>query len=65
MEQRYYYSASIADFINQSPDLILGRLAYQNEFALDPNQRRVWVEQISILICQGFINSNGLLSVAS
>lgn len=49
MGQRFYYSALISELIEQPTDLILGRLARNNEFDLEPNQRQAWIEQIGIL----------------
>ena len=43
---RAYYSKSIADFLADDPDLILGQLARQSEFAVEQSQRNAWVAQI-------------------
>jgi hypothetical protein len=47
--KREYYSASITNFLNTSDTEILGELANENPFALDPTQKSAWVEQITIL----------------
>ncbi|HEY6042888.1 MAG TPA: hypothetical protein VIX58_12225, partial [Anaerolineae bacterium] len=46
---RAFYSDTIANFIASSTDVILGRLALGNEFALDQTQRDAWLVEISIL----------------
>jgi len=46
---RAYYSATIKDFINTSPEMILGKLAIRNTFALEQLQRDAWLEEINIL----------------
>jgi hypothetical protein len=47
--KRYYYSASIADFLSESSESILGKLATANQFPLEITQRTAWLDQISIL----------------
>src|ERR1700742_3228783 len=47
--KRAYYSDSIANFLNTTPDEILGRLAKSNDFALELTQRNAWLEEINIL----------------
>jgi hypothetical protein len=47
--KRDFYSATISEFRDSSPEEILGRLALNNPFSLEINQRRAWVEEISIL----------------
>ncbi len=47
--KREYYSDSIANFLNTKPDEILGKLARNNDFALEQTQRDAWLEQIYIL----------------
>lgn len=44
-----YYKNSIVDFLADSPDTILGRLARINEFDLELNQREAWLKEIEIL----------------
>jgi len=46
---RAYYSATIKDFLNTSPERILGKLAICNTFALEQLQRDAWLEEINIL----------------
>jgi hypothetical protein len=47
--RRDFYSASVAEFRNSSSEEILGRLALNNPFSLEINQRRAWLEEISIM----------------
>ena|ERR1700677_1557935 len=47
-----FYSNSIKDLLDQSPEAILGHFAKQNPFALDPLQRNAWLTQISLLQSQ-------------
>ena len=47
--KREYYSDSIANFLNTSPEEILGKLASKNEFSLEQTQRDAWLEEIDIL----------------
>ncbi len=47
--KRDFYSASISDFLNSSAEEILGNLAKNNPYSLEVNQRRAWLEEISIL----------------
>ena len=44
-----YYHASVADFISQSAEQILGLLTMEHHHALDEQQRWAWLQQISIL----------------
>ena len=44
-----FYSSSIKDLVDQSPETILGHLAKQNSFSLEALQRNAWLAQISIL----------------
>lgn len=46
---RAYYSASIHDFLNTTPEEILGKLAICNTFTLKQLQRDAWLEEINIL----------------
>jgi len=46
---RYYYASSIADFLEEDENSILGKLAAANEFSLLKTQRDAWVHQIPIL----------------
>ena len=47
--QREYYSDSITNFRETSPNEILGILAKNNEFPLEQTQRDAWLEEIDIL----------------
>jgi hypothetical protein len=47
--QREYYSDSIANFRETTPDNILGTLARNNDFSLERTQREAWMEEIDIL----------------
>ncbi len=47
--KREYYSNSIADFRNTTPDLILGALARNNDFSLEQTQRDAWLYEIIVL----------------
>jgi hypothetical protein len=47
-----FYSNSIKDLLDQTPEAILGHLAKQNPFALDPLQRNAWLTQISLVRSQ-------------
>lgn len=47
--RREYYSNSIANFRNAAPNLILGELARNNDFALEQTQRDAWLTEIIIL----------------
>jgi len=44
-----FYSSSIKDLVDQTPETVLGYLAKQNPFSLDALQRNAWLAQISIL----------------
>lgn len=47
--QRYYYASTIADFLIEDDNEILGKLAAANEYSLLKTQRDAWVHQIPIL----------------
>lgn len=47
--RRTYYFESIEVFSNESPDNILGKIARNNEFALEIKQRNTWIYEISLL----------------
>ncbi len=47
--KREYYSDSIVNFWNTTPDEILGKLARSNDFPLEQTQRDAWLEEITIL----------------
>lgn len=46
---RAWYGASISEFIESQPDVIVGRLATNNQFALLPTQKDAWLAQICLL----------------
>lgn len=47
-----FYSSSIRELVDLTPDAILGRLAKQNPFALDALQRNAWLSQIELARAQ-------------
>jgi hypothetical protein len=47
--RREYYSDTITQFLDTSPNEILGVLARNNDFPLEQTQRDTWLEQINIL----------------
>jgi len=47
--RREYYSDTIANFLNTTPNEILGELVKSNDFALEQTQRDAWLEEINIL----------------
>jgi hypothetical protein len=49
MIRRDFYSAPISEFLSSSSDEILGKLAANNPFTLEINQRSAWLEEISVL----------------
>ena len=46
---RAWYSASISDFLQTEPEVVLGRLAANCDFALLPTQRDAWQGQLTVL----------------
>jgi len=46
---RSYYSACFGNFLDTSPDAILGELTKHHSFTLEHNQRNAWLEEINIL----------------
>ena len=46
---RAFYSNSISNFLNSSPEEIIGVLALNNQFTLEQTQRDAWLEEIRIL----------------
>jgi hypothetical protein len=46
---RHYYSETIAAFLAQENDTILGLLTRNSEFPVEPMQRDAWLEEIRIL----------------
>lgn len=47
--KREYYSDSISNFLQLSPEVVLGKLAVNNEFALIQTQRDAWFAEIGFL----------------
>jgi hypothetical protein len=47
--QRFYYSSTIENFCEATPDEILGTLIRNTEFATETTQRNAWFQQIEIL----------------
>ncbi|MFK4720814.1 hypothetical protein ABIE89_001914 [Bradyrhizobium niftali] len=47
-----FYSSSIQELVDLTPEAILGRLAQQNPFALDALQRNAWLSQIELARAQ-------------
>jgi hypothetical protein len=47
--KREFYSDSIANFLQSSPDEILGILARNNDFSLEQTQRDAWLEELILL----------------
>jgi len=47
--RRDYYSDSISNFLNTSPDEILGKLIRNSNFSVEQSQRDSWLEEITIL----------------
>src|SRR6266513_2901967 len=56
---RFWYGASITEFLNANPSAVLGELTTNCDFALLPTQRDAWLEQIEFLLSQleGLIGS--------
>jgi len=46
---RYFYSNSIQDFLSDSSNTILGKLARNNDFSLELTQKTAWLGEIDIL----------------
>lgn len=47
--KRYYYSDTISNFLKSSPELILGSLSSNSEFADELTQKNSWKKEIEIL----------------
>jgi hypothetical protein len=47
-----FYSSSIKELVDQTPEAILGHLAKKNPFALDALQRNAWLSQIDFVQTQ-------------
>ncbi|MGA2849468.1 MAG: DUF2075 domain-containing protein [Terracidiphilus sp.] len=50
MPIKAYYNASVASFLKDDPDRILGVLTSVHHHALEEDQRRAWLQQTSILM---------------
>lgn len=63
MRKRWGYGASIVQFLDEDPELILGALAHSSGFADEPAQKVAWLEQISILrnVLRPYAASSGAL----
>lgn len=48
-KERYYYGTTIKDFINTSPDEIIGKLAIASPHSDNPETKSSWAEEIKIL----------------
>ncbi|HET8941862.1 MAG TPA: DUF2075 domain-containing protein [Rudaea sp.] len=61
--KRWGYGATIADFLFEDPQRIIGALTTWYSFAVDPSQKVAWLEQISILqkILGPYATSGGAL----
>ncbi|MEE9910853.1 MAG: DUF2075 domain-containing protein [Deltaproteobacteria bacterium] len=57
---RAYYSTTIEDFLETSPEKILGKLAISNTFSLEQLQRDAWLEEINIL-CKSLFHFRGMI----
>lgn len=44
-----YYAAEISKFYDASPNAILGGMTANSDFAVDPDQRDAWIQQIDVL----------------
>jgi hypothetical protein len=44
-----YYSASIRSFLDTTPESVVGTLATNSEFPIDPAQRDAWLREIALL----------------
>jgi hypothetical protein len=44
-----YYAAHVAEFLAATPDQILGEIARNSAFPIEPEQRDAWIEQTSVL----------------
>jgi hypothetical protein len=49
LASRAWYSASIAEFLQTSPDTIVGRLSQNSGFSLLSIQTDAWLAQIALL----------------
>jgi hypothetical protein len=44
-----YYDASISDFLDETPESILGKLTLHHRHELEHQQRNAWLTQIEVL----------------
>jgi hypothetical protein len=44
-----YYTSTIASFLKEHPETVLGHLAAQHAHDLNPLQRNAWIEQLNLL----------------
>lgn len=49
MPSNAYYSADISEFIHADKEHILGTLAANTTFSIEPTQRNAWIDQIDVL----------------
>lgn len=60
---RAYYTASFQDFLADSIDSVLGRLATSSSFSIEPSQRDAWLVQInSMRRVLPQLNTDGLIA---
>ena len=50
--KREYYTASIADFLSDDPEYVLGQLLINDEFETTDLQKNAWRREIEILQSQ-------------
>ncbi len=44
-----YYHASVAEFLSATDHVVMGQMATNNQFGLDPEQKNAWIAQLPIL----------------
>lgn len=57
--QRAYYSARIAEFLGENPEILLGKLMVSDEFSTTDLQKNAWRKEIDILQDQLRLVENG------
>lgn len=57
--QRAYYSARIAEFLGEEPEILLGKLMVSDEFSTTDLQKNAWRKEIDILQDQLRLVENG------
>ena len=57
--QRAYYSAKIKSFLDEQPEVLLGKLMISEEFSTTDLQKNAWRKEIQILQYQGRLVENG------